>query len=327
MKLTIVQWNMTHMLTQSEGYDVISRAVLMLVTLLLFFLFIFFVGTLLSIFFTTPYIQENARYILFAHILINDTLYLTLGILCLFSILSNVYFPTPLCFLILAVIAASFRVTPYNLAVMSLERYIAICFPLRHLEFCTAKRAKSAIAVIWIVGFSPSIADFVTIACSVERSFFSIAVICGHSMLIISPLQNVIRSFAHFLSFSLVALIILFTYVKVMLVARRLGSRQSSALKAARTVLLHVFQLILCMVSFISTVLETTIPGYNSDLRIVGFLIFTYLPRFLSPLIYGIRDEVFRKYIGKFYHTVFSPFHRLIYEIKHGVFHKCIRKQ
>ncbi|XP_073468564.1 odorant receptor 131-2-like [Aquarana catesbeiana] len=308
MKLTIVQWNMTHMLTQSEGYDVISRTILMMVTLLCFFLFIFFVGALLSVFFTTPYIQENARYILFAHILINDTLYLTLGMLFLFTVLSSVYFPTPLCCFILAVIAASFRVTPYNLAVMSLERYIAICFPLRHLQFCTARRAKSAIAVIWIVGFSPSIADFVTIVYSVEGSFFSIAVICGPPMLTISPLQNEIRSFAHFFSFSLVALIILFTYVKVMLVARRLGSRQSSALKAARTVLLHVFQLILCMVSFISTVLETTIPGYNSDLRIAGFLIFTCLPRFLSPLIYGIRDEVFRKYIGKFYHTVFSPF-------------------
>ncbi|XP_018425204.1 PREDICTED: olfactory receptor 14J1-like [Nanorana parkeri] len=302
MNITLVQGNVTHVLIQSEKYDLLFRTILMMVTLITFLLFLCFNGALLSVFFTTPHIQENSRYILFAHILITDTLYLTLGTLVLFSILNDVYFPTPFCLFILAAAATSFRVTPYNLAVMSLERYVAICFPLRHFEFCTARRAKSAMVVIWAVGFSPSIADFVTIVYSVERNFFSRAVLCTHLMLTISPLQNVIRSFVHILSFTLVALIILFTYVKVMLVAKRLGSQESSALKAAKTVLLHVFQLMLCMVAFISTVLETTIADYNTTLRVSGFLIFTCLPRFLSPLIYGMRDEVFRKYIRKLYH-------------------------
>ncbi|XP_072254723.1 odorant receptor 131-2-like [Pyxicephalus adspersus] len=293
---------MTQMLTQSEKYDVISRTVLMMVTLMCFFLFLCLIGALLSVFFTTPQIQENSRYILFAHILINDTVYLTLGILILFSIINNVYFPTSFCFLLIAIAATCFRVTPYNLAVMSLEQYVAICFPLRHMELCTVRRTKSAIAVIWVIGVSPSIADFVIICYSVEGSFFSHTVICSHPLLFISPLQNVVRSFVHILSFTLVALIILFTYVKVMLVARKLGSGKSSALKAAKTVLLHIFQLMLCMVSFISSVLETTIPEYHSVLRIIGFLVFTCLPRFLSPLIYGIRDEVFQKYIKKLYH-------------------------
>ncbi|KAM5180536.1 odorant receptor 131-2-like [Mantella aurantiaca] len=303
MNITVVQINTTQMLSQSEKYDVIFRTVLMMVTLLCFFLFLCLIGALLGVFFTTPHIQENSRYILFAHILITDTVYLTLGNFVLFSLLNNLYIPTSLCCLLIAFAAASFRVTPYNLAVMSLERYIAICFPLKHLQLCTARRAKTTMVVIWVVGISPSIADFVTVVYSVDGSFFSRSVLCNHSMLTISSFQNVIRSFVHILSFTLVALIILFTYVKVMLVAKRLGSQESSALKAAKTVLLHVFQLILCMVSFISSVLETTIRDYNSVLRIAGFLIFTCLPRFLSPLIYGIRDEVFRKYIRKLYHT------------------------
>ncbi|XP_075054375.1 odorant receptor 131-2-like [Mixophyes fleayi] len=298
---TSVHWNITQLSTINERVDEISRTVLVILTILCFIVFVYFITVLLNVFFSSPHMRENARYVLFAHMLINDTLYLALGILLLLSSLYIIYFPMPLCCIILTLAASSFRVTPYNLAVMSLERYIAICFPLRHLEFCTAGGAKSAIAMVWVIGFAPSIADLTVIIYSYKYTFLSFNVLCDLSMFMISPLQNIIRSFIHILSFTIVALIIIFTYIKVMLVARKFGSGRSSAFKAGRTVMLHAVQLMLCMISFISSLTETFSPDYITFMLISNFLIFTCLPRFLSPAIYGIRDEAFSKYIRKLY--------------------------
>ncbi|XP_068121953.1 odorant receptor 131-2-like [Hyperolius riggenbachi] len=301
MNITAVSGNSTQALTQLEKLDAVFRLVYMILTLICFSFFLYLTGVLLWIFYGTLHLQENSRYVLLAHILITDTIYLGFGTFLVMALLHTVYFPVPLCLLVLAVASTSYRVTPYTLAVMSLERYVAICFPLRHLEFCSAHRANFVIVVVWVIGFSPSIADFVAIVCSVKTDFFSHHFLCNHSMLVISPLQNVIRSIAHILSFILVVLILLFTYVKVMLVAKRIGSQRSSAQKAGKTISLHVVHLILCMVSFITSVAETTLPDYHPAAIGLDFLLFTCLPRLLCPLIYGVRDEAFKKYIRKMF--------------------------
>ncbi|XP_056415979.1 odorant receptor 131-2-like [Hyla sarda] len=301
VNFTSTSENVTLMSSGTERVDFTTRTLLVILTFSFFAFFLYIITILLKVFFTAPHMQENSRYVLFVHMLINDTLYLALGNFLLATIMYSVYLPVPVCYLFHSVASCSFRVTPYNLAIMSLERYIAICFPLRHFEFCTRKRAKSAILVVWVVGFSPNIADFTAVIYSTKRTFYSLYVFCDRSMLVISPLQNVIRSFTNILSFTIVALIIVFTYIKVMLVARKVGSGGSSAHKAGKTVMLHAFQLLLYMASFISTLTETYLLNYITYLVISNFIMFTCLPRLLSPIIYGVRDEVFRKYIRKLY--------------------------
>ncbi|XP_073525087.1 odorant receptor 131-2-like [Phyllobates terribilis] len=279
--------------------DTVTRSVLAVFTFLFFTFFLYIISILLKIFFSNPHIWEKSRYILFVHMLINDALYLALGNFIFVTAMYSVHFSAPVCFVLHTLASCCFRVTPYNLAVMSLERYVAICFPLRHLKLCTVKRARSAILVIWLIGVCPSIADFIIY--SIEGSFFSLHGFCDHLMLFVSPIQNVILSFINILSFAAVALIIVFTYIEVMLVARKIGSGGSSALKAGKTVMLHAFQLILCMVSFISTITETLLINYINYLLLTNYIMLTCLPRLLSPVIYGLRDEVFRKYIKKMY--------------------------
>ncbi|XP_071989546.1 odorant receptor 131-2-like [Engystomops pustulosus] len=298
---TSVLGNITLVSSYTERVDAITRTIFVILSLLFFTFFVYIISILLKVFFTTPHVWEMSRYILFVHMLINDTLYLALGNFILVTIMYSVYFPVPVCYFIHTLATCSFRVTPYNLAVMSLERYIAICFPLKHIQFCTAARARSAIVVVWAVGFVPSIADIVVVIYSTKKTFYSLYVFCDRSMLIISPLQNVVRSFFNIFSFTMVALTIIFTYIKVMLVAKKIGSSGSSALKAGKTVMLHAFQLMLCMVSFISTLTETYLIDYVTFLLISNFVMFTCVPRLLSPIIYGVRDEVFRKYIRKLY--------------------------
>ncbi|XP_075053745.1 odorant receptor 131-2-like [Mixophyes fleayi] len=274
--------------------------VLVSLTLICFCLFIYFMAIILSVYFTTAHVQEDARYILFIHMLINDTVYLTLGLFVFFTTAYLIYFPVPICYILVTLSTMGFAVTPYNLAVMCLERYIAICFPLRHAAFCTRKKSFVAIAVIWIIGFIPNLADFIILCFSVENNFFPFYCLCVRSVFMFSKAQNNLWSITHVLTFSLVGLIIVFTYIKIMLVALKINSGKSFASKAGKTVILHAFQLLLCLTAFTYTITEAYLRKHLYMLPLINFFFFMCLPRFISPLIYGIRDEVFSKCIKRF---------------------------
>ncbi|XP_053312114.1 odorant receptor 131-2-like [Spea bombifrons] len=279
----------------------IVRTVLVILTLLCFCFFIYFIAVILNVYFTAPHVKENARYILFAHMLIIDTLYLVTGLILLLCALYVIYIPVPICYTILTLASSTFRITPYNLAAMALERYIAVCYPLRHVTFCTPSRSNVAIATMCVIGLIPNVADFIVLSTSVNRKYFSIDIICSRDNMIFNALQRDIRSFATIISLTLVAVIILLTYIKVMMVARQISSGSSSAFKAGKTVMLHAFQLLLCMTSLTSSFTEPYFKNNVMFFVIGNFLLFMCLPRFLSPLIYGIRDEAFKQCFRKLY--------------------------
>ncbi|KAM8977712.1 odorant receptor 131-2-like [Pelodytes ibericus] len=293
--------NTTEVITNISKVASIAQMLFMILTLLCLGIFLYLVSLILSVYFTTPHVQDNARYVLFAHMLINDALYLTVSTGLFLSAVYMIILPVPICYIMVTLAASTFRITSYNLAAMSLERYVAICYPLRHFHFCSAQRANMAIIFMWVVGVIPNVADFFAMKSSVQDDFFSLSVLCNRAILAVNPLQNTIRSITFISSFTLVALLIVFTYIRVMRVARKIGSGTSSTFKAGRTVMLHAVQLLLCMTAFISTITETLLQEYFYFLIVFNFLAFTWLPRFLSPVIYGIRDEVFHKCIKKFH--------------------------
>ncbi|XP_063296979.1 odorant receptor 131-2-like [Pelobates fuscus] len=278
----------------------IGRVVLVFPIVLCFCFFLYLIVVMLHFYFTSPRVKEHARYVLFAHMLINDTMYLSVALFFLLAAMFVLPIPMAICYILVTLAASSFKITPYNLAFMALERYIAICFPLRHVTLCTPQRSNAAIALMWVIGLIPSLADFVALCKSVDKNFFTLSVICTRESLTINDLQKSIRSFSLIISLTLVALIILFTYVKVMLVARQISSG-GSALKAAKTVMLHAFQLLLCIMSLSSSFTEPYFRDYIFLFIMGNFIICMCLPRFLSPLIYGMRDEIFKQCIGKMF--------------------------
>ncbi|XP_063297017.1 odorant receptor 131-2-like [Pelobates fuscus] len=278
----------------------IAEMIVVILLILCFCIFVCFNALILNVYFTTPHVHEHARYVLFVHMLITDILYLIASISLFLVAIYAVYIPMPICYPMLNLAALTFRITACNLAIMALERYVAICYPLQYFQFCNAHRANTSIILMWVVGAVPNVADFFAMQSTVEQDFFSRNVICDLSLLAVNPLQNTIRTLTFISTFTLVALTIVFTYIKVMQVAKKAGSGTSSASKAGRTVMMHALQLLLCMTAFISTVSETYLRDSPVMLLITNFLVFTCLPRFLSPVIYGVRDEVFHKYIRTF---------------------------
>ncbi|XP_068121952.1 odorant receptor 131-2-like [Hyperolius riggenbachi] len=300
MTSPVVYNNLTQISESSKTLAVYSIVFLFL-TIICFGLFFLCISMLLYIFWSTDYLRDNSRYILFAHMLVNDTVYLVIGFYLLLGSLNNLTIPMPTCYSIVTLAGVTFRITPYNLAVMALERYVAICFPLRHGLLCTPRRSYFAIAIMWVISLIPNLADFIILMTSPEASIFSFKVICTRELLIVKPIQKIMRSITNIAVLSTVSCVIVFTYVSVMFVAKKISSGNNSASKAGMTVLLHALQFLLCIMSLTYTFTEAAYASSLTFLPFANFLFFTCLPRCLSPVIYGIRDNVFRKSIRRLF--------------------------
>lgn len=244
---------------------------------------------------------EDPRYILFIHMVINDAIQLTVTI-SLF-VLSYILYKINVsvcCFFILVAVFTT-RNTPVNLASMAMERYIAICEPLCHPQICTVRRTYIVIGLIWFISVAPDITDlFVTLATE-SLSFFHESVFCLRHNVFKDPVLARKRQAFDIIYFSCVFLTLVFTYLRILFAARALSTEKMSAQRARNTILLHGAQLAMCMLSYISPsvemVLHLIFPGRILEIRFANYLIVYILPRFLSPIIYGLRDKKFRRYL------------------------------
>uniref|UniRef100_A0A3B1JT82 G-protein coupled receptors family 1 profile domain-containing protein n=1 Tax=Astyanax mexicanus TaxID=7994 RepID=A0A3B1JT82_ASTMX len=230
---------------------------------------------------------ETPRYILFAHMLLNDSIHLLFTAVLYCVGLALLKLVIVACALTVFVSSTTFRNAPLNLAVMSLERYIAICFPLRHAEIATRKRTYLAIVLIWSFGSINFMIDlFYRIV--MDPNILTTHILCTREALFLKAWQLDVFSALNILYFVGVSLIIIFTYLSIMISARSVSSNKDSATKAHRTVLLH----------FVHAIERAAAMLGNSslylDVRYLAFLFILVLPRCMSPLIYGLRDNALK---------------------------------
>nr|XP_014348049.1 PREDICTED: olfactory receptor 10G9-like [Latimeria chalumnae] len=283
-----------------------ERATWLKVTLLstvsAFFLYIDIL--MIVIFFKEPLYRDKPRYILFIHMLINDTIQtIVLVILSLFGLFGKDLLIS-VCSFIVHIAGSTSLNTPFNLAIMALDRYAAIYYPLRYVEICTTKRVGIALVLIWFVGSLSSGSDLIITLAIEPITYFQTVSFCNRDVIIRLPYQSLKRAVIHGLYFSTVGLVILYTYIKIMLEARK-ATTDKTASKAQKTVLLHVVQLLLSMTFFLYPLTEYLIVGANKitvgHVRFVTYFLTMVLPKFLSPLIYGLRNEKFKKHLQHYF--------------------------
>ena len=242
--------------------------------------------------------QGVSRYILFGHMLFADSFQFLCSMLCYFISVAKVYMSNGLCCIILSLSSIVSCISPLNLAVMALERYSAICFPLRHAEIATSKWTGVAIGVVWVLGALNNGLILFFMFLTVGPPFFEVQTYCRQRNVFNLKLYSNIKKALTAVYFVSVGLIIIYTYIAIMVEAKSATSDKSKATKARNTVLLHLIQLGLCLFTFaVSAVNELTLrleARTGSNVRYLNFMIFVILPRCLSPLIYGMRDEMFR---------------------------------
>nr|XP_055037135.1 odorant receptor 131-2-like [Misgurnus anguillicaudatus] len=265
------------------------------VSMSLFFIFINFIMLFAlgskSVFYETP------RYILFGHMLVNDTVLLAFTTIIYIILIIPLPLTKAVCTVLVFITYCTFRNAPLILAVMSLERYVAICFPLRHSSIATPKRTNIILGFIWILSSLNIVIDII-FTFIVKPDHFKSYIFCTHEKLYLAKWQMDKAQGFEILYFVSVAVIIIFTYIRIMITARSVKSDKDSAKKALKTVLLHLIQLCLCLSSFLYATIERTLymmSGSSTSLfiilRYLNYLLVLILPRCLSPLIYGLRDE------------------------------------
>lgn len=260
--------------------------------------------SVVATFFNNQIFYEDPRYILFIHMVINDAVQLTVSV-TLF-VMSYIYYTINVSFCCMVVLVAVFttRNTPINLAGMAIERYVAICKPLRHAQICTIRRTYILIAFIWFICIVPDVTDlFITLAME-PISFFHSSIMCLRQNVFKDPVLLYKRQAFDAIYFSLVFLTLIYTYLKILFAARAVSTEKTSAQKSRNTILLHGVHFFMCMLSYISpsveVILNIIFPGHILEIRYANYLIVYIMPRFLSPIIYGVRDKKFCKYLKRY---------------------------
>ncbi|KAK2846815.1 hypothetical protein Q5P01_009814 [Channa striata] len=297
--------NLSEIPVNATSEKIFSVIIKVCVVVLLFSIFLSCIVVMLYIFASNRQFLDSSRYILFAFMLINDTVQLLFSVLLFFLYMGQVKFALIYCFPLLFVSNATFQNTPLILATMSLERYVAIIYPLQCPPAWRSDRIWIIILSLWFLSCFSIIIEYSIGQHNSTVNIFLTPVVCRSAVVNSSPIQTLFKTVVNILCFAAVAVIILFTYVKILLETRKLRQDRTSVSKAMNTVLLHGFQLLLCMLAFTIPITESLILLYANQLLehipFLNFIFFILIPRFLSPLIYGFRDQSFRSYIGKIF--------------------------
>ncbi|XP_054472053.1 odorant receptor 131-2-like [Anoplopoma fimbria] len=257
-------------------------------------------GTLVHTFTKHQVFNMNPRYILYIHLVINDIILLTL--FTLIQVLSYIVFTVnvSLCVVLLMIAIFANLNNPLTLAVMAVECYIAVCFPLRHSQICSVRKTYVVIGLIWLISTLSILPDLFVALATESLEFFRSRVFCLRENVFRNPDLMEKRDVSNTVCLVLVWLSLFYTYFRILFTAQ---AAAADAKKARNTVLLHGFQLLLCMLTYVFHLmldgLTYLFPKGVLDIRFTISMFVQVLPRLISPVVYGLRDKTFRKHLRR----------------------------
>ncbi|XP_023125833.1 odorant receptor 131-2-like [Amphiprion ocellaris] len=256
-------------------------------------------GTLLHTFRKHQILNSNPRYILFIHLVINDMIQLLLSTLLHVISYALHKVSMPFCLIILIIAVAATQNTPLNLAGMAVECYIAVCLPLRHGQICTVKKTYIFIGLIWVASAFNILPDLFILLATEPLQYFHSRVFCARDYVFRRTVKK--RDISHIVCLVVVWFTLFYTYFRVLFAARGAAADMT---KARNTIVVHGFQLLLCMLSYVRPIFEqgltSLMPTQFLSIRFASYVIIQILPRFVSPIVYGLRDQTFRRYVRRY---------------------------
>ncbi|XP_041808762.1 odorant receptor 131-2-like [Chelmon rostratus] len=289
------QMNMT------VGVGFLERVILCTVFTLPCCMLVFINATLLFTLRRKTVFRETSRYILLYNLLFADTVLLVQGQLMYIMATCRITMSYPVCGVLTMLANLTTVISPLTLVVMCLERYVAVCYPLRHATIITVRNTGLAITVIWTVS-SLSILTRVLLLLNFpfeDLQSLQMKRFCGKESMLIDPMSDLYdRSFTSLL-FASAGVAVICSYIGVMVAARSASTDKASAHKARNTLLLHLAQLGLSLSStkynpILVAIFKVLDRIIFARVQIVLYLLIIIFPRCLSCLIYGIRDQTIR---------------------------------
>ncbi|XP_044058408.1 olfactory receptor 10A3-like [Siniperca chuatsi] len=272
-----------------------------MLTALLYVLIVFANTSLIVIICMNRSLHEP-MYIFLCSLFVNE-LYGSTGLFpfLLVQILSDVHtVSAPFCYLQIFCLYTYANVELYNLAVMSYDRYLAICCPLQYNTYMTMNKVFIFIIVIWL---------YCVVRCVINMSLNIRLTLCGnimnslycHNYLIVklacsdTKVNNIYGLFATTVSLLVPLLPILFSYTKILKICLS-GSKQTRQ-KAVSTCTPHLVSLLNFAFGAFFEILQTRLDMTDvpNVLRIIFSLYFTILQPLLNPIMYGMQMSKIRK--------------------------------
>ncbi|XP_061105496.1 olfactory receptor 1F1-like [Conger conger] len=192
----------------------------------------------------------------------------------------------------------------FTLTVLSYDRYVAICFPLRYNEIVTNKSILVITAMLWIFAVMANLISVMFInTLSFCRSTVITSYFCDHGpihhLACNDNTPSAVINWTHpVITLWFPVLFITGTYICIGRALLKI-SEASDRLKAMKTctshlILVSVFYLPICITYGMCSFIEL-------NARIISMSLATILPPVLNPIIYSLKTEEFRESIKKLY--------------------------
>ncbi|XP_008276328.1 olfactory receptor 2AG1-like [Stegastes partitus] len=261
-------------------------------------IFFFINGTLLVTLRSKPMFCGNCRYVLLCNLLIGDILFLALSQLLYLLSISRITMLYPVCALLIMLSTLTDSISPLTLVVMSMERYIAVCHPLRHAAIVTIRNTSVVILLIWTFCFLNVLIQTLLLLTFILEALQR-KELCLAALQYPTPTSREYSKAYTCVLFVSTAVVIISTYTGVAAAARSASADKASAQKARNTLLLHLVQLGLSLSSTTHSFLVLSVSKLVTRMVFVRiqnvlYVFLFVLPRCLSALIYGIRDQSIR---------------------------------
>ncbi|XP_028320143.1 olfactory receptor 52J3-like [Gouania willdenowi] len=255
--------------------------------------------TLLSLIILHKTLHRPMYFILFS-LPLNDLIGITAMLPKVLSVIvtetNTIYYP--LCVLQAFLLHAYGGAILFILAAMSVDRYIAICMPLRYTTLMTPRAVVCIISLVWVVDILFIIVLFSLQARLPRCKSVILSVFCDNPSLLNltcgnTLINNIIGLFNTAVMQALSVSIQAFSYVKILFTC--LVMRQSEAkTKAVNTCVAQLVILVIFEVTSTFYILSFRFKNVYSDLqKIMGMLIFI-VPPLLNPIVYGLYTSEIR---------------------------------
>ncbi len=257
-------------------------------------------GTILGLIITQRSLHKPMFYILFS-LPLTDLIGITAALLrVLVDILTetnDVYYP--MCVLQAFLLHLYGGSIPFLLAAMSVDRYIAICSPLRYNSIMTPCKICGIVVLEWGLDFVLILVLFSLQSRIVKCKSFISNVYCDNpSLLLLScggdlTVNNIYGLFiTAFIQISSIS-IQLFSYTQILITCIK-QTHADSKVKALNTCIAQIATFFLFEIVTTIAIMSYRIPSISSNAqKICGLMIYTVLPT-ANPVIYGMKTKDIR---------------------------------